>query len=109
VDAQFTHAHTQDHVHIVRWLIEQGGATTQERDASTGQTPLLVAVQAGSVRTARVLLEGGASMTEVDHAWRTVWTLFNRHCDESDQAPRHKLAMYGLLCKHERQAIRANE
>lgn len=52
-------------------LLDNGVATVDPRDESTGQTPLHVAARRGNGEACRLLVAHGASLTTADHLGRT--------------------------------------
>jgi hypothetical protein len=89
----------RDHVHVVQYLLEEGGASITERTERGGFTALLKVVICNHYKTATYLLRhGGASITDSDDDGRTVWNWFKVHCELfSDRTPAQKADLYSLL------------
>ena len=86
-----------DHVDVVQYLVEEGGASITERD-DDGMTVLLYAFRMGNVNTATYLLrQGGACITETDDYGNTVWTWFTSSCGNVGATQVQKADLYSLL------------
>lgn len=79
---------------VVSYLVKRG-ANLEVRDAS-GDTPLLLAVRGGHLRTARHLVDRGADVNALDGAGRSALSLAETHAQPEMAA---LLRRYGALAK----------
>jgi ankyrin repeat protein len=92
-------AATNNHDHVVKWLLEQDGILVDAKDKDH-YTPLLIASHKGFYKIVRMLLEAGADQHHQTHHWHLASNAHHFADKHAHMSPHHKHTVRTLVGHH---------